>query len=94
MLAENVEMRLAPGGDVLVVVAVGDRAADYQQQDLRQRVQDAPHVARFLHRREMRQKRRKARPAGKSGGGLHHLGRRQIRAAASIQQISRLSPVI
>ena len=32
--AEEVEVRRAPGGDVLVVVAVGDGAADHQEQDL------------------------------------------------------------
>jgi hypothetical protein len=32
--AKEIEMRRAPGGDVLVVVAVGDRTADHKQKDL------------------------------------------------------------
>ena len=39
-------MRPAPGGDVVVVVAVGDGRADHQQQDLGQRVRDATDIAR------------------------------------------------
>ena len=46
--AEEIEMRRAPGSDLLVVVAVGDAAADHQEQNLGQRMQDAPHVARVL----------------------------------------------
>src|SRR3546814_7693344 len=52
------EMRLAPGGDVIVVVAVGDRAADRQQQHLRQRMRHTPRIARVLDLRKMLQKRR------------------------------------
>jgi hypothetical protein len=66
VLAEEVEMRRAPGRDVLVVVAVGDGAADDQQQDLGQRVQDPPHVARVFHLREVIEQRGEARLPGRS----------------------------
>src|SRR3546814_14622342 len=55
------EMRLAPGGDVIVVVAVGDRAADRQQQHLRQRTRHTPRIARVLDLRKMLQKRSQPR---------------------------------
>ena len=64
MPAEEIEVRRPPGGDVLVIVAVGDRAADHQQQHLRQRVQDAPHVARVLDLGEVIEQRREARLPG------------------------------
>src|SRR3546814_3462343 len=54
-------MRLAPGGDVIVVVAVGDRAADRQQQHLRQRMRHTPRIARVLDLRKMLQKRSQPR---------------------------------
>jgi len=38
---QEVEMRLAPGGDGVVVVAIGDRAADGQQQEFVQPERDA-----------------------------------------------------
>lgn len=53
-------MRGTPGGDVLVVVAVGDAAADDQQQHLGQRMQDAPHVARVFDLGEVIQQRSEA----------------------------------
>jgi hypothetical protein len=62
--AEEAEMRRAPGGDVLVVVAVGYGAADDQQQDLVEPVGDPPHVARVLHHGEVVEQRGKARPPG------------------------------
>jgi hypothetical protein len=43
--AQDVEMRRAPGGNVLVAVAIGDGATDHQQQNPGQRMQDPPHVA-------------------------------------------------
>ena len=85
-------MRRAPGGDVLVVVAVGDGAADHQEQDLGERVQDPPHIARILHLRQVIEQRGEARLPGQGLGRRGH-GRLRIRAAASIQQNSRLSPV-
>ena len=91
--AQEVEMRRAPGGDVLVVVAVGNGAANHEQQHLGERMQDPPHVARVLHLREVIEQRRKARLPGQGlGGGI--MGGSEFRAAASIQQNSRLSPVI
>jgi hypothetical protein len=55
MTAQEVQMRLAPGGDVVVVVAVGDGGADHEQQDLGQRMTDAAHVARVVDRRKVLQ---------------------------------------
>jgi len=48
MTPKEVQMGLSPGGDVVVVVTVGDRAADHQQQDLRQRMADPAHIARVI----------------------------------------------
>jgi hypothetical protein len=93
MPTRKLQMRRTPGGDVLVIVAIRDGPADDEQQNLRQRVQNPPHVARILHIAEMFQQRGKARLAGKGiGKGCH--GRLRMRAAASIQRNSLLSPVI
>jgi hypothetical protein len=70
--AEEVEVGRAPGGDVLVVVAVGDGAADDEQQDLVEPVADPPHVARVLHPGEVVEQRGKTRLRGKSFGGQDH----------------------
>jgi len=43
---KEVEMRLTPGGDIVVAVAVGDGAAHDQQQNLGKRVHDPMHIAR------------------------------------------------
>ena len=58
--AQEGQMCRAPGGDVLVVIAIRDGPADHRQQDLRERMQDPPDVARVLHRREVIQQRSKA----------------------------------
>jgi hypothetical protein len=92
MPAEKVEVRGAPGGDVLVIVAVGDGAADDEEEDLRQRVQNPPHVARVLHDGEMVEQRREARLPGQGFDGRDH-GRLRFSAAASIQRNPSLSPV-
>ena len=91
--AEEVEVRRAPGGDVLVVVAVGDGAADHEQEDLVEPVGDPPHVARVLDLGEVLEQGREARLPGQGLGGRDH-GRLQFRAAASIQRKPSLSPVI
>ena len=68
-------MRLAPGGDVVVVVAVRHGAADHQQQHLRERVGDPPHVARVLDGGEMLQQHAEAGLLrGWAGGGQGHGG--------------------
>ena len=41
-------MRRIPGSDVIVVVAIGDGAADHQQQDLGQRMGDPADIARIV----------------------------------------------
>ena len=46
--AQEVQVRLAPGGDMVVVIAVGDGATDHQQQNLAQRVEDATNIAWVL----------------------------------------------
>jgi len=91
--AEKVEMRRAPGGDVLVVVAVGDGAADDEQEDLVEPVGDPPRVARVLHHGEMLEQRCEARLPGQALGGRDH-GRLRFRAAKSIQRNPSLSPVV
>ena len=93
VLAEKAEMRRAPGGDVFVVVAIGDATADHQKENLRQRMQDPPHVARVLHLRKVVEQRGKPRLPGQGLGSQGH-GRLRSRAAASIQKNCRLSPVI
>ncbi len=65
-------MRGAPGGDVLVLVAIGDGAADHEKQHLRLRMQDAPHVARVFDLGEMVEQRREARLPRQGLGGQDH----------------------
>lgn len=91
--AQEGEMRRPPGSDVLVVVAVGDGAADDEQEDLVQTVADPPHVARVVHHREVLEQRREARLPGQGVGKSNH-GRLRSRVAASIQRNLPLSPVI
>jgi hypothetical protein len=59
-LAQKRQMRLTPGGDVFVIVAVGDRPAHHQKQNLRQGVSHPPGLARVIDPREMLQQRPKA----------------------------------
>ena len=73
VLAEKAEMRRAPGGDVFVVVAIGDTAADHQKENLRQRMQDPPHVARVLHLRKVVEQRGKPRLPGQGLGSQGHV---------------------
>ncbi len=49
-----------PGGDVVIIVAVGDRATDHQQPDLGQRVGDAAHIARIVDGGQMLRQERQA----------------------------------
>ncbi len=51
-------MLLAPSGDVIVVVAIRNGAANDQQQNLRQRMQAAPDIARIVDRGKMFQSHR------------------------------------
>ena len=69
--AEEIEMRRAPGGDVLVVVAVGDGAADDEQQHLR--AADAGCAARRAGPRPRRSDRAAPRGAT-SGAGSRRTG--------------------
>ena len=59
--AQNVEMRLAPGGDVIEIIARGDRRADDEQQHLGQRMCHAPLLTWVLDDRKMIQKTAKTR---------------------------------
>ena len=59
--AQELQVRLAPVDDVFVVVAIGDRGADRQEQHLPQRIGDAPRLAHIFDRCEMLQKQRQAR---------------------------------
>jgi hypothetical protein len=58
--AKEVEMVLAPGDDIVEVVARGDRGASQQKQDLGQRKGDPPRLAVVLQPRKMLQKQRHA----------------------------------
>lgn len=51
--AQKGEMRLAPVRYALVVIAIRNRAADHQQQDLGQRMGDPPRFTRILDRAQM-----------------------------------------
>ncbi len=53
-------MRFPPGGDALVVVAIGNRSADHQQQHFRQRMRYPPGLSRVLDLPEVIQQRPKA----------------------------------
>lgn len=55
---QEFEMLLAPSGDVIVVVAIRNGAANDQQQNLRQRMQAAPDIARIVDRGKMFQSHR------------------------------------
>src|SRR5271156_134392 len=57
---QEFEVRLAPIGDVLVIVTVGDRAADDKQNDLMQRIHDLPGLAAVLDGRKMIEETAKA----------------------------------
>jgi hypothetical protein len=68
MASQEVQVGVAPRGNMVVVVAVGDGAADHQEQDLGQRVGNATDVARVVDGGEVVQQcaeagflRRKAR---------------------------------
>src|SRR6516162_3632493 len=69
--AQELQALLPPGCDRLVVVAVGDRAADHQQQNLRQRMGDPPRLAGVLDDGQMVQKGAKAGLLSKHGGKAH-----------------------
>ena len=82
MPTQEGQMRLAPGGDVIVVVAVGDGAANHQQQDLGQRMGDAADIARVGDGGEVIQQDSEAGLAQQIVGGAHG-GGLQIGKAAS-----------
>src|SRR3546814_8769345 len=83
-------MRLAPGGDVIVVVAVGDRAADRQQQHLRQRMRHTPRIARVLDLRKMLQKRSQPRLLRERRRDRAH-GTRSEEHTSELQSLMRIS---
>ena len=85
MPLQRFQMRHAPGGDVLVIVAIRDGPANDEQQHLGQRMQDAPQVARVRHMAEMIEQRGRVW-AEKVMAWL------RIRASASIQTFPDLSP--
>jgi len=67
--AQKIEMRLAPGGDVIEIIARGDRRAHHQQQHFGQRMGHTPWLARVFNDRKMIQQVGKTRRAE---GGLHN----------------------
>jgi hypothetical protein len=48
MPPQEIEMRLAPCGDIIVVVTIRDRPANDQEQNLRQWMEDPPDIARVI----------------------------------------------
>ncbi len=94
VLAEKAEMRRAPGGNVLVVVAIGGAAADHQKENLRQRMQDPPHVARILHSRKVVEQRGKPRLPRQNLGWQGH-GRGHVAAPIKGRRIdSEKLPIV
>ena len=67
-------MRRTPVGDGVIVVAIGDRAADHQQQNLTQRVQDTADVTRVFNGAEMIQQGGQTGAAGQRVGSGWHSG--------------------
>jgi hypothetical protein len=74
VVAQEAEVRFAPGRDRLVMVAVGHRAADHEKQHLPQRMRDAPGLARIVDDREMIEKRLETRLLPKHSIGKAHGG--------------------
>jgi hypothetical protein len=72
--AQKVQMSLAPGGNVIEIIARRNRPADNKQQDLRQGMGHPPLLARVLDNRKMIQKARKA----SLGKGCVHGGDSEI----------------
>ncbi|MBV8852832.1 MAG: hypothetical protein JOY91_05500 [Sinobacteraceae bacterium] len=65
--AQKVQVCLAPGGDMVIVVAVGEAAADPQQQDLWERIEDAADIARILDLRQVLEQDGKTGPLRRVG---------------------------
>ena len=76
--AQKRKVLLAPGGDAVIVVAIGHRAADDQQQHLAKRMRHAPGIARIGDKGEVVEKRRKTRFLFKDGEGKAHAGGSRI----------------
>ena len=74
------QMRFAPFGDPFVIVAIGNRAADHQQQHLRQRVRHPPRLARVFDDGKMVEQRPKTRLVGKIERRGHSWRRLRIKA--------------
>ena len=69
---QEVEMGFAPFGNPLVIVAIRDRGAHHQQQHLRQRMRDAPCLARVLDLGKMFQQHAQSRLLGGEENGKAH----------------------
>jgi hypothetical protein len=65
-------MRIAPFGDPLIVIAIGDRAAHHEQQHFRQWMRHPPLLPRILHDRQMIQQCSKARLLRRNDRGDAH----------------------
>src|SRR5215217_4977405 len=88
--AQERQVRLAPFGDPLVIVAIGDGATHDQQQHLRQRMGYTPLIPRVIDDRKMvQQQRPKARLLRREdngdahGGGSESMATNRIRFPAS-----------
>ena len=76
--AQEGEVRLAPGRDGVVMVAVGHRRADDEQQDLAKRMGHPPRLARIVDDREVIEKRPETRLFPEHSKGEAHGGGSQI----------------
>jgi hypothetical protein len=73
-LPQKIEMMLAPFDDVLEIVARGDRGAGHQQQDLLNRIGNAPRLPVVVERGKMLQKKGQTCPRALAVEGRVHLG--------------------
>ncbi len=76
--AQEADVRVAPGGDGVEMIAIGHGGADDEQQHLAQRMRDAPGLARVVDDREMVEKRLQTRLLFEHGEGEAHDGGSRI----------------
>jgi len=86
------QVSLAPLGDPVVVIAVGDRAAHDKQQHLRKRVRNPPRLARVFDDGKMIKKRLQARLFEPFKLGDGHCWRSESRRAHGISQSAIAKP--
>jgi hypothetical protein len=72
MAAKEIKMRRAPGGDIVIVVAIRDRAANDQEQDFRQGMKDPADIARIINCGQVFQEHREPRLSRRLGENWGH----------------------